>query len=605
VKRPEKEASSRAISWHEHKRALAKIEYPRDGKRVIGPDNVHNSENVREGQNYLAIQSILGKSGRMRRMAPSLMPLLDGGKASLGFVKVELGPKGTKTKSTGLLICLFCEVVPEGTDMFGSKILKDVQVRWRDHGEISENARAIARNILHTGTWFRQQTGLTQLDISLGNLFCDPWSESSAPWLDQTIRNRLPNPANVGWCDLGGCINVETLSARKDQQMRPNMLSTVPGLMRNATQADADPSTRAKPRFPRTDEKGFGVLTNLTLTAFAEHRRQNSAGIGRATGGTPEYTHPGMIKQFDSANQDERVAADAAAFWESYGEGVVIFQQFVPRECSSTTKEYIRLRDKAAVSPEAVLNCMTRQLKQGVTIQQPKIAAQFANLIHNLLSREVTNEVARTHPVLTHHIFTKEVQSAINGEGYLIPGRVGPPGNDYEGQESAPWRLKPDGPKGRWGTGACAARFIRAGTLAAWYVGFYHSPATTKNSLHEYPPGIANVALFDGTEPQLTALGELPLELLHELGAPGVFFNAKPAANGANLRLERTKRIIQKGLIYIPFVAIHDILEGDFGYWEYDPDKGLGGADSFRFDDSIFDIDERTWQVLDASRAGL
>jgi len=109
VKRPEKEASSRAISWHEHKRALAKIEYPRDGKqRVIGPDNVHNSENVREGQNYLAIQSILGKSGRMRRMAPSLMPLLDGGKASLGFVKVELGPKGTKTKSTGLLICLFC-----------------------------------------------------------------------------------------------------------------------------------------------------------------------------------------------------------------------------------------------------------------------------------------------------------------------------------------------------------------------------------------------------------------------------------------------------------------------------------------------------------------
>jgi hypothetical protein len=266
------------------------------------------------------------------------------------------------------------------------------------------------------------------------------------------------------------------------------------------------------------------------------------------------------------------------------------------------------LRDKAAVSPEAVLNCMTRQLKEGVTIQQPKIAAQFANLIHNLLSRKVTNEVARTHPVLTHHIFTKEVQSAINGEGYLIPGRVGPPGNEYAGRESAPWRLKPDGPRGnpgKWGTGACAARFIKEGTLAAWYVGLAHSLATTTNSLHEYPPGIANVTLNDGTEPELTALGELPLELLHELGAPGVFFNAKPAANGANLRLERRKRIIQNGLIYIPFVAIHDILEGDFGYWEYDPDKGLGGADSFRFDDSIFDIDERTWQVLDASRAGL
>jgi len=605
VKKPENDAVQRAIAWNEHRRALAKIEYPREGRRVIGPGDVHNSENVREGQNYLAIQSILGKSGRMRRMAPSLMPLLDGGRASLGFVKVELGPKLTKSNSTGLLICLFCEVVPEGTDMFGSKILKDVQVRWRDHGEISENARAIARNILHTGTWFRQQTGLTQLDISLGNLFCDPWSEISAPWLDQTIRNRLSDPANVGWCDLGGCINVETLSARKDKQVRPGMLSAVPGLMRNATQADADPSTKAKPRFPNTDKSGFGVLTNLTLTTFAEHRRQNSAGIGRPTGGTPEYTHQGMKEQFDNARQDERVAADAAAFWESYGEGVVIFQQFVPRECSSTTGEYIMLRDKAAVSPEAVLNCMTRQLKEGVTIQQPKIAAQFANLIHNLLSRKVTNEVARTHPVLTHHIFTKEVQSAINGEGYLIPGRVGPPGNEYAGQESAPWCLKPDGPRGKWGTGACAARFIKAGTLSAWYVALAHSPATTKTSLHEYPPGIANVTLNDGTEPELTALGELPLELLHELGAPGVFFNAKPAANGANLRLERRKRIIQNGLIYIPFVATHDILVGDFGYWEYDPNKGLGGADSFSFDDSIFGIDETTWEVLDASSAGL
>ena len=84
-----------------------------------------------------------------------------------------------------------------------------------------------------------------------------------------------------------------------------------------------------------------------------------------------------------------------------------------------------------------------------------------------------------------------------------------------------------------------------------------------------------------------------------------IFFNAKPAGNGANLRLERTKRIIQNGLIYIPFVATHDILVGDFGYWEYDPNKGLGGADSFSFDDSIFGIDETTWEVLDASSAGL
>jgi hypothetical protein len=46
VKRPENDATSRAIGWHEHRRALVKIEYLRKGRRVIGPGDVHNSENV-------------------------------------------------------------------------------------------------------------------------------------------------------------------------------------------------------------------------------------------------------------------------------------------------------------------------------------------------------------------------------------------------------------------------------------------------------------------------------------------------------------------------------------------------------------------------------
>ena len=106
--------------------------------------------------------------------------------------------------------------------------------------------------------------------------------------------------------------------------------------------------------------------------------------------------------------------------------------------------------------------------------------------------------------------------------------------------------------------------------------------------MHEYPPGIANVSLFDGTEPNLSAMGELPLDLLVELGGPGVFFNAKPSGHGANLRLERTLRVMDGGVMYIPFVAIHDINEGDGGYWDYEPDKGLGGADSYHFKDSVW-----------------
>ena len=369
VKQPRKEA---LIGWHEHRRGLAKIEYPRLGPeriRVIGPSDVHNSENIREGQNSIAIQPILGKTGRMQHTVPSLLPLLDDGRASLGFVKVDLSPKSSQSQSgsrlssapagsAGFLICLFCEVVPEGTDMYGSKTFKAVQDLWRDHGEISESARAFARNVVHTGAWLRQQTGATQMDISWGNLFPIPW-KCSAPWLDQAIRDRMPEPANVGWCDLGGCINVGTMSERKDN--RPGSSCVVPPLMRNATQADPSAKrNKNRPRFPKADAaSGFGVLSNSHLAQFAEHRRKNAAGIGRPTGGTPECTHKGMKQRFDSAGDDERVAVEAAVSWQSFGEGVIIFSQFVPRQSSHSTAEYITMRDKAAVSPEAVLKCMT------------------------------------------------------------------------------------------------------------------------------------------------------------------------------------------------------------------------------------------------------
>ena len=137
-------------------------------------------------------------------------------------------------------------------------------------------------------------------------------------------------------------------------------------------------------------------------------------------------------------------------------------------------------------------------------------------------------------------------------------------------------------------------------------MGLVHSAEITKTSLHEYPPGIANVTIFDGSQTSLTAFGELPLDLLHALGAPGVFFNAKTAAQGANLRLDRKSRMIHKGLLYIPFYATRDIKAGEGGYWDYEPDKGLGGADSYSFDATVFGIRklEMIEQVQADARAG-
>ena len=216
VLQPESHAVRSIIGWHEHRRGLVKLEYPREDSIVITADNVHNSENVREGQNAVAIGPILGKSGRMKHTVPNLLPLLANGGASVGFVKVDLpssqgmgsgrrcpgsaaakpaakgsaaakpaakGSAAAEPAAKGLLIFSFFDVVPEGNDMYASKTFKAVQDLWRQKGEIGESARAIARNLLHFGAWAQHYTGLIQLDGSWCNMFFIPWA-ISAPWLD-------------------------------------------------------------------------------------------------------------------------------------------------------------------------------------------------------------------------------------------------------------------------------------------------------------------------------------------------------------------------------------------------------------------------------------
>ena len=216
----------------------------------------------------------------------------------------------------------------------------------------------------------------------------------------------------------------------------------------------------------------------------------------------------------------------------------------------------------------------------------------FANMFFHMMNKDpkkrITEQTALTHPALTHMIFSKDVLDAVHGEGYLIPGRCGPPGSKFQEVECPGWLLKPDGPDGAWGTGCFAARSIKEGELAGWYAGAAHD-LTDKSSMTEYPPCFANVTIFDGQDPNLTAIGELPLEVLCELRAPGVFFNAKPAVDGANLRLERKEQQVSEGrIIMIPLYATSDIAEGEGGYWPYTPGKGMGGADSYMFRDYAF-----------------
>jgi hypothetical protein len=50
----------------------------------------------------------------------------------------------------------------------------------------------------------------------------------------------------------------------------------------------------------------------------------------------------------------------------------------------------------------------------------------------------------------------------------------------------------------------------------------------------------------------------------------------------------------------IPIYATADIAKGDGGYWPYEDGKGVGGADSYTFDDSGFEVEQT---FFDPSRA--
>ena len=65
--------------------------------------------------------------------------------------------------------------------------------------------------------------------------------------------------------------------------------------------------------------------------------------------------------------------------------------------------------------------------------------------------------------------------------------------------------------------------------------------------------------------------------------------------------MELTERFVTAGgIMMIPCYATEDIPKGAGGYWPYEEGKGVGGADSYTFDHSVFEIDDNS---LDPSRA--
>ena len=218
VNKPGDSIIASRIAWKNNWRATVKLDYTKEGDPVCTSATLHNSESVREAQSLIFLDSDrkLERAGRMKQMVRKLIPLLGWGRAAVGFVKTD------NCKPHGLLIFLFCEAIPDGNDLHGSKIVQDVRDAWRERGEIGENARALARGLLHAGAWMNRELGWVQLDGSWGNLYTLPLS-LSAPGLliDPAVAGQLPEPAGIGFCDLGGCMYIGTLSERKDKRARP------------------------------------------------------------------------------------------------------------------------------------------------------------------------------------------------------------------------------------------------------------------------------------------------------------------------------------------------------------------------------------------------
>jgi hypothetical protein len=239
----------------------------------------------------------------------------------------------------------------------------------------------------------------------------------------------------------------------------------------------------------------------------------------------------------------------------------------------------------AAESPEAMLRTMKSYTR--AEIQQPRAAHEFANLLWCMMRGKDRLGIldALLHPAISLPVLTPYQSRALEaGLPLPFPGGRGPVGSPWEHMDVPGWDRKLDGDRG---PGLFAQKRLEHGDLAGLYVGVDCETA-------EFPPGRSNVSLThnpDGRSPASCVIGELPLSVLEEKRGAGVLFNAGDTTAKANLRLDRRNVWRDgKGLAYMAFyvLAKQGIEPGEGGYWRYDPFSGIGGAESYTFNDGKY-----------------
>jgi hypothetical protein len=418
--------------------------------------------------------------------------------------------------------------------------------------------------------------------------------------LDQAVRDRFPGPGAVGWLDLGAAIVDRTSQERKDAR-RDNPAP----LMRQTSSSAAKPvkATGGAIRQQRTQKDGVVLVSDETLKQLAISRI--GKGFGRVNRGTPPNQCKALLRQWEKAKWDTPLSDCDQNAWASFCCGAVIRGFYVKKRRSVPLDLFEAELLAATQSPEAMEASLMRSVHPDVVVEQPETVKSLANLLWNMMRSDdralrVPPGLALRHPFMSQRIFTpKQMEQLRSGEGILIPGGKGAEGTPFCDIDLPAWRLQL---QGNMGVGATCESILADGQCAALYVALDGDPNVAKCSMAERPPCRNNVSILRGNGLDEIAIGELPLEMLQENRAPGVFMNApdEGSHHTINLTLDRAGAIKYRGLIYMMMNASKP--EGfakanTFGCWKYNPFAGGGGQDSYTFNDDIFDPLKQQAQV--------
>ena len=550
----------RELEWFEGKRCALKLEY-----EAINVQTLHNSQNIREAQLLLAIEKFMLRSGRFRRSYTRLLSLL-----SVGKERASVGYAGSGER---FLVFSIMEAVPE--DLAHSKLLKEVQSFYRREGGLDERARALGRSILHIASIMHQQSVYLG-DVSYGNIFPISWREI-LPRVPQSILDRFPEPGGIGWCDWG--------SAVKMGESEPVALAR-----QCTTTSDAAKSQKSITRL-KANKEGIGLIGKQKLRECAERRK--SVGYGQTTFGTPGMRDTCMVEQFRKASRTAQRTFEQVKRFESFGHGAALYQMLCPRADGVSMDNYETEQRLAASSQANMLATMKKYVEPGVAIKQPETLALWSNLVWNLMREKdrISEDKALLHPALSLRILSQQHYEAVRtDDGIHFPERLGPKGSPMEGLLFPAWNVKLTLSKG---LGAFSVGRIDYDKPAGLYAGLRYTLKDAE-ALDVWPPGRNNVRLLDGEVDDGQVIGELPLEVIVEISAPGVIFNAGDSSEPRNLRLDRYQVWTDPDtrITYMPFYVSkkEGINPGDEGLWDYKPFDGRGGSSGYSFNDSDFGL---------------